>query len=226
MERTICYSNINAHEIHSVYKYNNIELLKINIKYPIISSNYKVSEDNINNQILSQVNEYFKYAINTLYQQAMDTYNESIKNDFPFHSFEAYMEYIITYNDNCYLSLYTDKYQFTGGAHGSTIRTSNTWELCSGKEIFLCHFFKPYTDYIYLLKQEMILQANKNLKSDPLIYFENYKELIVKNFNPQSFYMSPEGLVIYYQQYDIAPYSTGIVEFTIPYSKIRWIPSC
>ncbi|HBB28743.1 MAG TPA: DUF3298/DUF4163 domain-containing protein, partial [Clostridiales bacterium] len=130
------------------------------------------------------------------------------------------------YNDNCFLSLYTDKYEYTGGAHGNTIRTSNTWELCTGQNIYLYCFFKPYTDYTHMLIQEIIAQAEENLKENPFIYFDDYKNLIIKNFNPHSFYMSPDGITIYYQQYDIAPYSTGIVEFTIPYTKIGWFPSC
>ena len=77
-----------------------------------------------------------------------------------------------------------------------------------------------------MLIQEIIAQAEENLKENPFIYFDDYKNLIIKNFNPHSFYMSPDGITIYYQQYDIAPYSTGIVEFTIPYTKIGWFPSC
>ncbi len=227
MSKLRCFATINMRDINCRFKYDNIEILTLNIKYPIINiSNNPRAEENINNQISMQVNEYIEYASNTLYNQAMNTYVNSLKNNFPFHSYEAYMVYTITYNDNCYLSLYTDKYEYTGGAHGNTIRTSNTWELCTGQNIYLYCFFKPYTDYTHMLIQEIIAQAEENLKENQFIYFEDYKNLIIKNFNPHSFYMSPDGITIYYQQYDIAPYSTGIVEFTIPYTKLGWFPSC
>jgi len=214
-------------EINCRFKYDNIEILTLNIKYPIISiSNNPRAEENINNQISMKVNEYIHYASNILYNQAMITYRDSLKNNFPFNSYEAYMIYTITYNDNCFLSMYTDQYEYTGGAHGNTIRTSNTWELCTGQNIYLYCFFKPCTDYTNLLIQQIIAQAEENLKENPFIYFDDYKNLIIENFNPNSFYMSPDGIIIYYQQYDIAPYSTGIVEFTIPYVKIGWFPSC
>lgn len=227
MSKPRCFATINMRDINCRFKYDNIEILTLNIKYPIINiSNNPRAEENINNQISMQVNEYIEYASNTLYNQAMNTYTDSLKNNFPFHSYEAYIVYTITYNDNCFLSLFTDKYEYTGGAHGNTIRTSNTWELCTGQNIYLYCFFKPYTDYTHLLIQEIIAQAEENLKENPFIYFDDYKILIIKNFNPHSFYMSPDGITIYYQQYDIAPYSTGIVEFTIPYVKIGWFPSC
>ena len=53
------------------------------------------------------------------------------------------------------------------------------------------------------------------------MYFDDYQDLIKKNFNPQSFYLTPNGLVIYYQQYEVGPYAAGIIEFTIPYEQIR-----
>ncbi len=227
MSKPRCFATINMREINCTLKYDNIEILTLNIKYPIINISYNPrAEENINNQISMQVNEYIEYASDTLYNHAINTYTDSLKNNFPFHSYEAYMVYTITYNDNCFLSLYTDKYEYTGGAHGNTIRTSNTWELCTGQNIYLYCFFKPYTDYTHMLIQEIIAQAEENLKENPFIYFDDYKNLIIKNFNPHSFYMSPDGITIYYQQYDIAPYSTGIVEFTIPYTKIGWFPSC
>ena len=227
MNKPRCFATINMREINCRYKYDNIEILTLNIKYPIINiSNNPYAEENINNQISIQVNEYIEYTLNTLYNQAMNTYTDSLKNNFPFHSYEAFMIYTITYNDNCFLSLYTDKYEYTGGAHGNTLRTSNTWELCTGQNIYLYCFFKPNTDYTHMLIQEIIAQAEENLKQNPYIYFDDYKNLIIKNFNPHSFYMSPDGITIYYQQYDIAPYSTGIVEFTIPYTKLGWFPSC
>src|SRR5699024_9427960 len=127
--------------------------------YPILNIyDNPHAEKNINNQIRMEVDEYFKYAANILYGQAVNVYKDSLKNDFPFHSFEADMRYTITYNDNCFLSLYTDIYEFTGGAHGNTVRTSNTWNLCSGENVYLSYFFDPYTDYVYFITQEIIAQ--------------------------------------------------------------------
>lgn len=222
-----CFAIIDIQEINRTFKYNNTEMLKLTIKYPIINIyNRPFAERKINNNIEMQVQEYFRYATNTLYNEAVNSYMESLKNDYPFHGFEAYMEYKITYNDNCFLSLYADKYEFRGGAHGYTTRKSDTYELCTGEYIYLYCFFKPYTDYELFITQEIIIQAENNLIDNPGIYFEDYKNLIAENFNPNNFYMSPDGITFYYLQYEIAPYSTGIVEFTIPYKTIGWYPSC
>jgi hypothetical protein len=222
-----CYSaNISMQEYVRKFQYNNIDVLTLSIKYPIISmKGNKKGEWLINNHISMNVDNYMRYAAH-LYNQAVKFYHESQENNFPFHSYEAYMEYTITYNANCILSLYVDKYEFTGGAHGSTVRSSDTWNLCSGINLTIKDYFEPGSDYRLMLTEEIIRQAEYNLQQNPGIYFEDYQGLIIKNLNQNSYYLTPLGLTIYFQQYDIAPYSTGIVEFTIPYSTIGWYPRC
>ncbi|WMJ77428.1 MULTISPECIES: DUF3298 and DUF4163 domain-containing protein [unclassified Sedimentibacter] len=226
MKNNCFMADISMKKYERTFRYNDVEVLKLTIKYPVVNMMYNPhSEIVINNQISTDVREYMRYA-GYLYKQAVNFYHDSKKNDFPFHTYEAYMEYTVTYNENCFLSMYYDKYEFTGGAHGNTVRSSHTWELCSSMLIELCNLFRPGTDYKYFLTDKIIAQAGQNLRQNPGIYFGEYESLIVKNFNENSFYLTPEGLTLYYQQYDIAPYSTGIVQFTIPYSEIQWYPRC
>ena len=39
--------------------------------------------------------------------------------------------------------------------------------------------------------------------------------MVIDNFNPKSFFITNKGVSVYYQQYDIAPYSSGIRVFEI-----------
>lgn len=71
----------------------------------------------------------------------------------------------------------------------------------------------PPDDKTYLLSE-----INTQIQTEPDFYFENAGELAEKTFRADRFYCTPEGIVIYYQQYDIAPYASGIPEFLIPYS--------
>ena len=226
MKKDCFYADIRFENYERTFKYNNIDMLTLTIKYPVITmKNNKKSESIINNEIAMDVNDYIRYA-DYLYDNAVKFYFESQENNFPFHGFEAYMDYRIAYDANCVLSLYFDKYEFTGGAHGSTVRSSHTWDLCSGMHIYLDTIFQPNADYRLMLSRELFNQAEYNLNQNPGIYFDDYKSLLIKNFDPCSFYLTPVGLTIYYQQYEVAPYSTGIVEFTFPYSIVGWQPKC
>ncbi len=179
----------------------------------------------INNRIQTQVDELNAYASTTLYENAVETYQYSKEEGFPFNAFQAGLYYKVTYNQDCFLSMYRDQFEYTGGAHPNTLRYSDTWNLRTGMVVPLSSFFPPGFNYQSLLLGLILKQADKNYAEEP-IYFENYRQLIVEMFNPQSFYLSPCGLKIYYQHYDIAPYSTGIVEFTIPYKVVKNPPSC
>lgn len=222
-----CYNaNIKMYDFEHTFKYNNVEVLTLSIKYPIITMSYNpYVEQIINNQITMEVNEYIRYSKH-LYNQAIRGYMDSQTNNYPFHEYGAYMEYKITYNENCHFSLYVDKYEFTGGAHGTTVRTSDNWDLCTGMHLSLNNILNPYKNNRQIITDEILRQAEYNYEKNQGIYFEDYQGLIFRNFNENSFYLTQKGITFYYQQYDIAPYATGIVEFTVPYSSINWYPKC
>ena len=202
-------------------------MLTLSITYPQVTlCTNPCVQDRINCRIQAQVRDFFRYAADDLYQQAIAACKAARENGFPFHPYDAVLQYEVTYNRNCHFSLYRDQYTFTGGAHGSTIRTSDTWDLIYGCSIPLSCFFPPGQDYRAFLTEQIIRQADCQMQQNPGIFFENYRDLIVANFNPESYYLTPSGLAVYYQQYEIAPYSTGIVVFTIPYQTLGWHPSC
>jgi hypothetical protein len=208
------------------YTYDRTTVLNLNIERPVVRlPNSKKAELRINQRYFEQANKFYRTVSNELYRQAVQVYLNSKQNDFPFHPFEAIMQSEIKLNEGCYLSSYSEKYQYTGGAHGITIRTSDTFSLKTGRLMSLSDFFPPGSNYQGFLLGQILMQADENMEQDP-IYFDDYRELIIQNFNTSSFYLNQEGLVIYYQQYDIAPYVAGIIEFTIPYSILGWKPMC
>jgi|LSQX01.3.fsa_nt_gb hypothetical protein len=197
-------------------KYNEVTVLTYEIQYPVFTSNnYKKSLVIVNEYYKNRALAYQKYCRTKLYQMAVEQYLEDIENGYPVRVFGAYDVYEITYNKVCILSLYFDRYEYTGGAHGNTIRTSQTWNLDKGQMIKLSEIFECLFDYKNYIINEVIKQIEKN----PDLYFDNYEELVKQTFDPNSFYCTPKGVVVYFQQYDIAPYASGIREFLLPYNK-------
>lgn len=62
-------------------------------------------------------------------------------------------------------------------------------------------------------------QAALAVRSLDAPYYEDYPALLYSAFHADSFFLTQDGVVIYYQQYDIAPYGAGIPEFLIPFSQ-------
>lgn len=217
---------INRTRKKNIY-HNKTLLLKYTINYPQLFFNkYQPFLKDLNRYYEAKAVEYEHTLTTKFLKMAVEEYDNSIANNFPVRSFEAFVDYTVTLNQNCLFSLYFDQYEYTGGAHGSTIRYSDSWNLQTEKRIILGDLFpyhNNYQDYIITMIQEEIA---KQIQQES-VYFDNYTELVIQNFNENSFYLTPEGIIIYFQQYDIAPYSSGIITFMIPYVNNTVIPpSC
>lgn len=190
--------------------YDNTIILKYHIEYPQI-----ISSDTISTRRFNLYNENIALSLqqkaeNELFKDAIDLYKFNKKNNYPIMVYEVYQNYKITFNFRNIISLFIDEYTFTGGAHGSTIRTSQTWDLNQGRQIELYQFFNnPY--FILQILRDIKMQIGEN----PEIYFDDVCCLLIDTFNPCSYYLEPSSIIIYFQQYDIAPYSSGIMEFSI-----------
>lgn len=206
---------VNTVALEENLDYNGEILLHYKIEYPEFKSpHYQMTLAYINRYYAVTAREYQRYIKTELFNMAVEQYKDSIEHGFPVRVFEALQVFEMTYNSACVLSLYVDRYTYTGGAHGNTIRSSQTWNLQKGYMIKLGQLFRCRI----VPKAYILARVTEQIQENPEIYFEDYPKLIDENFNENSFYCTPDGLVVYYQQYDIAPYSTGIPEFLIPYT--------
>ena len=192
-----------------MYKGNIILNYKIN--YPFIRGFDKFNLYNYNKAIKLK-----EYAETKLFEEAKEINDYNKQNGYPIMVYEVVLNYTITYNEYDILSLYYDEYIFSGGAHGNTIRTSQTWNMQNRQMLDLKDFYRNNPNYV----SEIITQKNDKIKNDiddgNNIYFEDYCCLTSSNFKVENYYLSKDGkIVIYYQQYDIAPYSSGIITFNI-----------
>ncbi|NLZ81292.1 MAG: DUF3298 and DUF4163 domain-containing protein [Clostridiales bacterium] len=213
---------VNTKVIQGEMNYNGETLLTYRIEFPELTGDLAGESVIIfNNCQKEKALEYQRYCENTLYPMALENYRNSIRNNYPIRIYEALVIYKVTYNKNMVISLYYDIYEYTAGAHGSTLRCADTCDLKNGRSILLNQLIICPADY----KSFLLNRIAEEIRKDPSIYFEDYKNLIVKNFNEDSFYCKQVGIIIFYQQYDIAPYASGIREFLVPYSACVFEPS-
>lgn len=197
-------------------EYKNTVILTYKIEYPqIIFSKYTRGKERFNNYNKKKAINLEKYIKTDLYENAKEVYEYNKANGYPIMVYEVISEYNITYNEGFIISLYQDEYQFTGGAHGNTIRTSQNWNLKDTSIIPLSNFFPNNTYYTIDILKEINKQIKTQIEEGKNQYFENYCELVLETFNLNSYYITPNAIAIYFQQYDIAPYSSGIPVFLI-----------
>ena len=195
-------------------KYENTVVLKYHIEYSEIVMDWQQNRNGIkkfNDYNLKMALQTQQKAENELYKEAIELYKYNKENGYPQMMYELYREYQITLNQENAVSMYIDEYIFSGGAHGTTTRTSQTWNLMLGKMVELYELY-PNEPYFLL---DILRKINREISENIEIYFADPYPLVVEYFNPDSYYIDNGKVVIYFQQYDIAPYSSGIIEFTL-----------
>lgn len=209
-------TNINMMILTDTIYYDNTQMMAYRITYPQLETcNTPTSTLQINDYYTENAHEFEQYILDTLLQDAIKQYGYSKQQNLPFHSYEVIQNYTVTYHTDCFLSLYYDQYIYTGGAHGTTTRHSNTWKKKDGTQMSLCEYFPTVSDF----KKDLIRFINCEIdqSKDTSNYFKDYRQLLPETFNERNYYLTPNGIIIYFQQYDIAPYSSGILEFLISF---------
>lgn len=192
--------------------YKKALILKYSISYPKITySDYSNCMECFNLYNESIALELQRRAENELFTEAKELYDFNSSNGYPLMTYEVMLDFNITYNFDNLLSLYYDEYIFSGGAHGNTIRSSQNWDLLNCYQVpFYCFWNNnPY----FLI--DVFKSINRQIAKNPEYFFDNYCELVLETFNPESYYITPNCLTVFFQQYDIAPYSSGIQTFCV-----------
>lgn len=205
---------IETRELTGELKCDDTVVLTYTISYPEITSlnNFGVAIFNMYNR--QKAIDLEKYTKTYLYPESCELYKHNKENGYPIMVYEVNSQFTITYNQNNFISLYIDQYEFRGGAHGSTIRSSQTWNLQTGQILNLSYFYSNNPFFILDILRNINSQIKSQIEQGGA-YFDNYTELLLQNFNPENYYLTPYGIVIYFQQYDIAPYSSGIPIFYV-----------
>lgn len=196
--------------------YRDIPVFIYKINYPYFTTTCSTtSAQYINAYYTNNAKSTEEYCRTVLYPQALES-ARYIQDTRPFFSYTFNVDFNITYNSGCLTSLFMDTYMYMGGAHGATTRTSNTWNFKTGEQLLLSDFYSSTPYALSNLQKNIANQIDERLIVTPGSYFDDYKTLLKNSFNSKSFYLMPNSLVIYFQQYDIAPYSSGLPEFSIP----------
>ncbi|WP_346914135.1 DUF3298 and DUF4163 domain-containing protein [Clostridium sp.] len=187
------------------------EYVSVNINKPVVKiPKNKAVEEIINNKISKRINDFVEYITNLSIRD-----NESnIKAGLEVKPYVININNNVTYNKNNILSLTLHLYSFTGGAHGSTTDESFNFDTNTGNSGAIEDFLGNNKNYNKIILDNIKSTISKN----PELYF---KEVVDKlNMIPynQKFFLTDKDLVVYFDEYEIAPYVAGSPKFYIPLS--------
>lgn len=203
----------------SKLSYKGISVIEIAITYPHVEiyGNPRVSQY-ISYFYRDGAKRYYEKASHELYSMAVKEYLNSTAQHYPFRPYQVVQNFEVTFNRGSLLSIYYDRYEYTSGAHGNTIRYADTFMTNVGKHMKLEDFFEDsyYKSVIF----EYITQEIKKQKDEGnSYYFDDYMKNVFRYFDENNYYLTEGGIAIFYQLYTIAAYAAGIPVFIIPFEE-------
>ena len=188
---------------------NNI--IEVDMDIPLISELKDKEVELKVNKLIENKAMNFKKSIENMAKESKKESNLT-------NNYEAILKFNTPFNKGNVLSITLCFYEYTGGAHGFGYNESLNRDLNTGEEIYLKDLFDDKEDYKSIIndfiREDMTKNSNK--------YFQN----IVMDFcgigEKQSYYIEDNNIVIYFNPYEIAPYSEGIKEFKIPLKSFKY----
>ena len=197
--------------------YNESAMVEINLQKAIgdevVSQNINATIQNhiASSLILSKVNTdsvSIKEAISHFDEQ----YNE-FKDDFEESSlvWEATFDVEVTYQSSSLISIAINSYLNTGGAHGNTNITFYNFDVVTGKVLATKDVILDMVAFTQIAKDYF----EKETQNEEAEYFFGDEFQLPENLGFNS-----DGIILFYNVYEIASYSSGITEFTIPFDEV------
>ncbi|MCB2221951.1 MAG: DUF3298 and DUF4163 domain-containing protein [Bacteroidetes bacterium] len=125
----------------------------------------------------------------------------------------------VLYNDNYILSLRLTKYAYAGGAHGVSIQNNLVFNLKNNSKVHLRDLlYEGFEPRLNALIDKKLRKLNGLNKSEKLKEAGFLIDEIEYNDN---FFINNDGIIFYYNVYEIAPYASGPLEIFIPFYEIR-----
>lgn len=192
--------------------------------------------DNGQEAVKATVEEVYK-ELQAMWQEVRDNgYNADM-------AYNNYMNIILLEDNDRYVTYLSNAEGYIGGAHGYASSKGRTFFKGSGRQFGYQLEYHPKTN-TFDIKEQTLFKDPASPKLAALIkegvcnYFKENCENPANDEELQAMllgvddvnriplpsvapYFTKNGLAFVYQQYEIAPYSAGMVNFNIPYDKVR-----
>lgn len=173
----------------------------------------------INSAVKDSINAIFNDVI-TMAQQDVTPYEAESKSlvdeGQTVATYAIYISYSVPYNQNGIISLLLSDYRYLGGAHGGDFRTAYTFDLNTGERLSLGDLMVNDSGYRDMINNVIIKEIANRVVLGELYEIATFEDV---GDNP-AYYLTPDAVVFYFQQYEYFPYAAGIQEFPITYSDL------
>lgn len=197
--------------------YKGTVMMDIAISYPQVDvwGNPQVSQ-RISTFYREAAKWYYDKVSHSLFDNAVKEYLDSFREHIPFRPYSVVQTFETPYNHGPLLSIFYERYEFTGGAHGDTTRFADTWRLPEGVRLKLGDFFDG-SYYKSVFFEYITNDIRRQIDEGNTYYFDDYVKNVFRYFDEDNYYLTDKGFAVYFPLYTIAAYVQGIPTFIVPY---------
>lgn len=174
---------------------------EIKIEYP--RTDYIVLNNYINEKIKSIIKEFMEYA------------KEVTKKEVVYSLYITYRSYM--YQN--YISYVFSISMYTGGAHPDNRILSVNYNVKHNKIIKITDIYTNLTNLSEISRK--LLKNNNAINSTTIPLNMILEGTTPNDYNFRNYALTDDGIIIFFEPYQVAPYVAGTIEITIPYSILN-----
>jgi Protein of unknown function (DUF3298)/Deacetylase PdaC len=164
------------------------------------------------NLVASRTGEFKKTAGEMAREEAAAT--QDAKSSRPPSSLNV--SYEVTASGKDFISVLFTFFEYSGGAHPNATTESFNYDLNRNAPVRLADLFTPNSNYLKVISDYSVRELKK---LDTVSSVENGAGPKVENFH--SWNITPAGLKITFDRYQVGPYVAGEHEVVVPYSVLK-----
>lgn len=215
--------NIISIQHDEVLKKEDTVLIEYKVRYPQI-------KEVANHGGLIKINDFYKNNFDEMLdrdcreseQLAEEDYLAAIEGDYEFFNHSLGSSYDVEYNDKGLLSINLIEYTYWGGAHPNSFKESAFFDVNTGQKLTLGKLFKTDENSALEIVLKKVKRQIQGERWEELNLFEEAVNNLEEAYHHEDFYFDGENIVIYFQQYAIAPYAAGFPSFKIPIQQVPY----
>lgn len=163
---------------------------------------------------------FFTYCQSILLPQAQAMLKQAVQGEGTLPEWDIRLDTAVTLQQDGLVSLYTDTIERCGGRPLS-LRRSETWDISDGSLLPLKQLFPGGIRWRQRLLQAAAEQIHYQQEQGIARYHPDWKRRLRAAFNPDHFYLTEQGLRLFYQMYAIAPAAERIPVFAFPWDTVQ-----
>ena len=166
-----------------------------------------------------QSRAFFRYCQGELRPWAARECRAARENSLPMPDFRAELAFQETYLSGRQWSLYTELWEDAAPGLPMRRRWGDVWDLATGYPVALSAFFPSGARWkrklLAIAAEEMERREKRGLSA----YYPDWRRRLRRFFNPRNYYITPDGLTLFFPMCALAPPMEGIPSFVCPWTE-------